>query len=225
MAENSIPNLHLQEKQSTPNSARGSVDLLDTTQRQKQILSKYRETNAALIAFKKKTEEAIAAEIALLEHEKKKTAELLDEVTKKNAENLQKLTVEHKQKLSALRSKPGFDRTLALQISQKLSSLRTQNTQVRTEFTVNFSSFMDSFRTAKQFAASNCRSLPHPRLRETFENAKLRVSRLQSITGATCELPPATSPVSLSVSSPERPHPTVSPFLARWFSANAHLLT
>lgn len=241
MSENIAPNAALQKPLGTQ-SPGGHSDLLTTAQKQEQVLAKYRETNAQLQAFKKKTEAAIAAETESLETEKKKTAEQLSELSKKHSESLEQFIAEREQALRDLAAKPIYDSAIVAQISRSIGSLRADNAQLRTDFTINFASFMDSFNTARQLTT---KVASKDSLYASTETLQRRLVHLQSLLGKRCDHLAATitsisrPAIQLDVSAPvareqkdaietaidgshlHRP----SPFLANWFSLNAGLLS
>lgn len=244
MSENATPNCSVLDKQS--GASKSSVVFESTTQKQEQVILKYRETNAALAAFKKKTEEAITAELQKLEKERNKTSEILAEIRQKNMRQAEELASQQEQAIHELEKKPVFDDVCIASISRSISNLRSQNSQLRTHFTIKFADFMDTFKSTKATAQKACNPSIQAKLSETADDVKQRLARLQTLIGQRCdELCAAVSGISatpqttLSLSSPvtveqaapapKRPAEpshltTLSPFLTRWFSENANLL-
>ena len=239
--ENITPNTSVVGKE-----AASPANLVATTHKQEQVLTKYRQMNASLMAFKKKTEDAIAVELHALEKERMKTAEILAELGRKNGQNIENYTSEQTKLITELKDKPLFNPSTMASISESLVTLRAQNAQLRTQFTITFADFMSNFKSVRASVSQVCHSSIQSKITESAEDVKLRLAKLQTLIEDRCtKLSSAVSGVSatphtqLSFSEPVCTEPEVhpipaprevnryvrpSPFLTRWFAQNTHLL-
>lgn len=188
MAENAQHNSPAPLKFATPRASRESSpsNLASAAQKQSELLNRYRETNACLLEFKKKTEDGIVSQQEKLREERQKTRDLMKELDASHQRAVNTFQEESQKELQRMSEKPLFDQDAVKSISSGVSKMRAQNCQLRKQFSTAFAEFMKEFGDNKRIVMGMCTESMQKKLTENADEVKARVEDLQQKINKKC---------------------------------------
>jgi hypothetical protein len=132
-----------------------------------------------LLAYKKKTEDALIAQREALLKDRQVTKERLADLTECNDAKESAFAQEQEAALLSFRAKGVVSKQNVKRLRGALADLRSRQFALQSEFTKSVSQFMREFRTTKQIMQRACGVYQETRVTDTVEDVQTRIDDLQ----------------------------------------------